>query len=1311
MLSTDLVQTGDGATRHRILSIPNFLRATCAALLGIGLVSPQALAQSCAIGETPVAFGFTGGEQTLTVPAGVNSLTVYLSGAQGGAGRSGAGTIGGSPNSPGGTGGLGGRVRGTLAVTPGATLSVWVGGQGSQAVNPGGIGQGVDGIGGGATDLRVGGNAIGNRVAIAGGGGGGGNAGWSTANVIAGGAGGVGGGGTGGAGADVPGGPGPFGGGGGAVGTGGAGGGGCGSFPATAGNAANGDGGDSFNFSGSFSGAGFGGGGGGGATVGAGGGGAGVGTTACQQNWNGGGGGGAGGSSAATGLTGVVFNNGVQAGNGAALICFAASQFSVGGPASGQTGAVTLQLDATNPVSSQQVVVAQAAANYTFSTPLPQGANWSVSVVGSPPGQLCSVSPSSGSAIAANVTNAALTCATVAVTVNPATLPDGAFGTAYSQTLSATSANGGVGPYTFSVTAGALPGGLTLSNAGVLSGTPTAAGSFNFTAQATSSNGFSGTRAYTLVIAQAAQAITGFTATPAAPVYTPGGTFTVSATGGASSNPVVFASTTPGVCTVAGNTVTMASAGTCGLTADQAGNANYSAAPQATLDVNIGQATQTITSFVANPAAPVYAPGGTFAVSATGGASGNPVVFASTTTGVCTVSGDTVTIVSAGTCGLTANQAGNASYSAAPQATLDVSISVASQTITNFTANPAAPVYAPNGTFSVSATGGASTSPVVFASTTPGVCTVSGSTVTMVSGGSCGLTADQAGDGNYSAAPQVTLDVTIGLASQAITGFAANPTAPVYAPSGTFSVSATGGASGNPVVFASTTPAVCTISGSTVTMVAAGSCSLTADQAGNASYSAAPQVTLAVSIGLATPTITWVAPLQRIVGEPAFDLPVPTSTSSGTFTYTSSNTAVATVSGRTVTIVGPGVTTLTATQAAATNYTAGSVTTTLTVGARPDPTRDPVVVAGLQAQVDASVRFADAQQHNIRDRLRQLRAANGDNPSHNGLSFNVANGSGQGMSMPLGGNNAMTNGALPQGWGVWAAGTIHLGERDSTRTTRGYDFRSDGVTVGFDRVVGDRFVFGGAGGFGWNDTDFGDDRSDLSGEQRSFSAYGLWRAGEHLYIEGLLGWGRLDFDIERWSDIVGTAANARREGEQRFLSLSMGYEHRGDRNTLTTYGRFDASRTTLDAYREHGLGIYDLDYREQTVDSRTVAVGLEGSYARSWGARAFRPFWSVEYRDSLRNDGDAAINYVVQPVSTDYRLGLRSYNDDMFALGGGFDLELAKGWQLSFLYQREQGSDFVGNTFGLWLVFGGGRGGGSSSLAPSMAPTVSATGE
>jgi uncharacterized protein YhjY with autotransporter beta-barrel domain len=1239
------------------------------------------------VGETPIAFGFTGGEQTTTVPAGVTSLTVYLSGAQGGAGRSGAGTIGGSPNSPGGAGGLGGRVRGTLAVTPGAALSVWVGGQGSQAVNPGGVGQGVDGIGGGATDLRVGGNGVGNRVAIAGGGGGGGNAGWSTANVIAGGAGGVGGGGTGGAGTDVPGGVGPFGGGGGTFGTGGAGGAGCGGFPATAGSGTTGDGGDSFNFSGSFTGAGFGGGGGGGATVGGGGGGAGVGTTGCQQNWNGGGGGGAGGSSAATGLTAVTINNGVQSGNGAALICFAASQFSVGGNASGQTGPVTLQLAATNPVSSQQVVVAQAATTFVFPTLLPQGANWNVSVLSSPAGQLCTVNPASGTAIATNVTNVALSCATVAVTVNPATLPSGAFGTAYSQTLSGTSANGGVGPYTFAVTAGALPAGLTLSSAGVLSGTATAAGSYNFTVQATSSNGFSGTRAYTLAIAQGTQVITAFAAAPAAPVFTPGGTFTISATGGASGNPVVFSSTSPAVCTVAGSTVTMVAAGNCALTADQAGNANYSAAPQASLNVAISLATQAITNFTANPASPVYAPGGTFTVSATGGASGNPVVFASTSPAVCAVAGSTVTMLGAGTCALTADQAGNANYSAAPQVMLNVAIGVASQAITSFAANPGAPVFAPNGTFAVSASGGASSSPVTFASTSTLVCTVSGSTVTMLGAGTCALTADQAGDANYAAAPQVALDVVITAASQAITGFTANPAAPVYAPNGTFAVSAAGGASGNPVVFASTAPSICSVSGTAVTMLAAGNCALTANQASNANYSAAPQVALTVVIGAATPTLAWTAPLQKIIGEPAFDLPVPTSTSTGTFTYTSSNPAVATVSGRTVTITGAGVATLLATQAATGNYTTGSVSTTLTVGARPDPTRDPGVVDGLQAQVDASVRFAAAQQGNIQDRLRQLRASDGANPSHQGLSLNVAGRYGPGLSLPLGASAAPAAAKLPAGWGVWTAGAITVGERDADGVGEGFDFRSDGISVGIDRRFGTRLVFGLAGGAGWGDSDFADARSNQDAEQRSLSAYGLWR-GEHWYVDGLLGWGRLDFDLQRWSEVAAATATATREGDQSFGSLSLGYDHRGENSTLTGYSRYEISRTQLDAYRESGLGIYDLDYRSQDIDNSTLAVGVEGSYARQWGTHAFRPFWSLEYRDALRNDGDVAINYVVQPVASDYVLSLRSYNEDVFAFGAGFDMELARGWQLSLLYRREQADTVDSNSVALRLVFG-----------------------
>jgi hypothetical protein len=86
--------------------------------------------------------------------------------------------------------------------------------------------------------------------------------------------------------------------------------------------------------------------------------------------------------------------------------------------------------------------------------------------------------------------------APVAIT-GPASLADGVKGAAYPST--SFTATGGTGSYSWAVVGGALPAGLTLSAAGVLSGTPTAHGTFNVTVQVTSGVS-SDTRAYTLKI-------------------------------------------------------------------------------------------------------------------------------------------------------------------------------------------------------------------------------------------------------------------------------------------------------------------------------------------------------------------------------------------------------------------------------------------------------------------------------------------------------------------------------------------------------------------------------------------------------------------------------------------------------------------------------------------------------------------------------------------------------------------------------------------------------------------------------------------
>jgi len=153
-------------------------------------VTPSTPAQ---IGST--TFNFTGTVQSWTVPQGITSISVDVYGAQGSSG-------GANGNQPGGTGGLGAELSGTLAVTPGQVLNIYVGGTNGYngGGNPGLPGLGVggtpvypSGTGGGATDIRIGGALLSNRVVIAAGGGGGAGAPQGTCLSGAGGSGGAGG--------------------------------------------------------------------------------------------------------------------------------------------------------------------------------------------------------------------------------------------------------------------------------------------------------------------------------------------------------------------------------------------------------------------------------------------------------------------------------------------------------------------------------------------------------------------------------------------------------------------------------------------------------------------------------------------------------------------------------------------------------------------------------------------------------------------------------------------------------------------------------------------------------------------------------------------------------------------------------------------------------------------------------------------------------------------------------------------------------------------------------------------------------------
>jgi hypothetical protein len=267
---------------------------------------------------------------------------------------------------------------------------------------------------------------------------------------------------------------------------------------------------------------------------------------------------------------------------------------------------------------------------------------------------------------------------------------------------------------------------------------------------------------------------------------------------------------------------------------------------------------QTVAFTSTAPTSPAL--GDTYEPAATGGASGNPVTFSidgSTTNSACSIdaAGSTVTFDHAGTCVVDGDQAGNATYSAAPTAQQTVTVGKSSQTVAFTSTAPDSPTL--GDTYEPTATGGASGSPVTFSIdglTTNNACSIdaAGTTVTFTHVGSCVVDADQAGSADYDAATTTSQSTTVVKSDQTVGFTSTAPTSPAIGD--TYEPAATGGASGSPVTFSidgSTTNSACSIdsAGSTVTFDHAGTCVVDGDQAGNADYNAAATTTQEASVG------------------------------------------------------------------------------------------------------------------------------------------------------------------------------------------------------------------------------------------------------------------------------------------------------------------------------------------------------------------------------------------------------------------------------------------------------------------------------
>jgi hypothetical protein len=139
--------------------------------------------------------------------------------------------------------------------------------------------------------------------------------------------------------------------------------------------------------------------------------------------------------------------------------------------------------------------------------------------------------------------------------------------------------------------------------------------------------------------------------------------------------------------------------------------------------------------------------------------SGLQISYSTTSTSLVSISGNTMTVLGAGTAMIVASQAGNSNYMAATSVTNQLVISKATQTISPFAIIPTQ-TYATNMTMIITPPTANSSQPVSV-KVLSGPATMSGNTLTLTGTGTVVLAADQSGNENYLAAPEITTSFTV----------------------------------------------------------------------------------------------------------------------------------------------------------------------------------------------------------------------------------------------------------------------------------------------------------------------------------------------------------------------------------------------------------------------------------------------------------------------------------------------------------------------------------------------------------------------
>ncbi|MFM0395084.1 autotransporter outer membrane beta-barrel domain-containing protein [Paraburkholderia phytofirmans] len=820
---------------------------------------------------------------------------------------------------------------------------------------------------------------------------------------------------------------------------------------------------------------------------------------------------------------------------------------------------------------------------------------------------------STGTSSAATVT-VTVTAPTLAFSPAAGALPSGTVGTAYSRTITVSN---GLAPYTMTLTTtGSVSGSVTTSSATV-AWTPTAAGTYNVTVNATDADGVTGSAAYTITVTEAAPVAGAVSATVAA--NSSANAIALNLSGGAATSVAVASAASHGTATASGTSITYTPtagySGTDSFTYTATNSTGTSSA--ATVTITVSSPTLVFTPSAGALASGTVNAAYSQSVSVTGGTS--PYTYAATGLPAgLSISSSSGTISGTPTASGTFTVAVIATD--ANHVTGAVSYTLYVAPLTPVAANVSATVAenSSNNAITLNVAGGAATSVAIVSAARHGVAAVSGTSITYTpASGYTGTDSFTYSATNASGSSSATVNITVSGSAPV----AEDHTAALYAGQ-TVSVNLGEGATGGPFSGASIVSEPAASQGTAKISSTSSGYTLTFTAASQASGAVLIRYTLTNSWGTSTPATVTLQVTTR--PDPSKDAEV----------------------------IG-----LLNAQAQTAEQFANAQ------------------IGNFNDRLEQL--HTERSRHdglfNVHVGLPQTRAAQAgaqEAKTPSGISTGDAAGKTDSGKPAL--PQWMASGDLA----VWTGGFVNFGTSDQDSIHLSHTLV--GLSAGADYRFLPSLVAGVGFGYGRDVSDVGSSGTQSKGEAFSAAFYGSFHPGS-VYVDGLLGYSHLNFDSHRFVTESGAFADGSRGGDQIFGALTSGYEFRRGLAMLAPYARVQFSSTLLQHYAESGAGAFNLAYADQRLNNVSGVAGLRGDYGipASWAAIKLRG--RIEYSHALTGTSTARLGYA-DTDDNSYAVTVLGLSENQLTTAVGIDFLLPYGVTTGLTYQGTFGmSDRTSN--------------------------------